>query len=53
MGVAVVLGEAVASQTIPANAAFCGFMAGFLLLGACMILDFNQTISIDSMPNGT
>jgi 4-hydroxybenzoate polyprenyltransferase len=53
MGVAVVLGEAVASQTIPANAAFCGFMAGFLLLGACMILDFNQTISIDSISNGT
>ena len=39
MGFAVVLGEAIASQIIPAQAAFGGFMTGFLLFGAYMVLD--------------
>lgn len=39
MGFAVVLGEAIASPVIPAQAASSGFMTGFLLLGAHMVLD--------------
>jgi 4-hydroxybenzoate polyprenyltransferase len=39
MGFAVVLGEAIASPIIPAQAATSGFMTGFLLLAAHMVLD--------------
>ena len=52
MGFAIILGEAVASQIIPAKAAFCGFMTGFLLLGACMVLDFDRGIHVSSARNG-
>ncbi len=52
MGFAVILGEAVGSQTIPAKAAFCGFLTGFLLLGACMVLDFDRGIHMSSTQNG-
>ena len=52
MGFAVILGEAVASQVVPAKAAFFGFLTGFLLLGACMVLDFESSIHVSSVPNG-
>jgi 4-hydroxybenzoate polyprenyltransferase len=51
MGFAVILGEAVGSQIIPAKAAFCGFLTGFLLLGACMVLDFDRGIHMSNTPN--
>jgi 4-hydroxybenzoate polyprenyltransferase len=52
MGFGIILGEAVASQTIPAIAATCGFITGFLLLGANMVLNqFDPQTS--SQPNGS
>ena len=39
MGFAVVLGETIASPTVPAQAAFWGFMTGFLLLSVHMVLN--------------
>jgi geranylgeranylglycerol-phosphate geranylgeranyltransferase len=49
MGFAVVLGEAVASRTITSQAAFWGFMTGFLLVGAYMVLgDSDQATSTTS-----
>ncbi len=51
MGFAIILGESVASQIIPAKAAFCGFMTGFLLLGACMVLDFDRGMQVSSARN--
>jgi 4-hydroxybenzoate polyprenyltransferase len=39
MGFAVILGEAVASPIVSAQAAFWGFMTGFLLMGAFMVLN--------------
>lgn len=51
MGFGIILGEAVASQVIPAIAATCGFMTGFLLLGANMVLNqFDPKTG--SRPNG-
>jgi len=51
MGFAVILGEAIASPTIPAQAALCGFMTGFLLLGAHMVLDeFDRGIDSGDQP---
>ena len=49
IGFAVVVGEAIASQVVPANAAFFGFMAGFLLLGAAMVLNDYFDREIDSI----
>ncbi len=37
IGFAVIVGELIASTTVPARAAFYGFMTGFLLLAASMI----------------
>lgn len=53
IGFAVILGEAIASQIIPAQAAFCGFMTGFLLLGAYMVLNdyLDREIDATSPPN--
>jgi len=51
MGFAVILGEAVGSQIIPAKAAVCGFLTGFLLLGACMVLDFDREITVSNTQN--
>ncbi|MGA2460258.1 MAG: UbiA family prenyltransferase [Candidatus Bathyarchaeia archaeon] len=39
IGFAVIVGEALASQAVTARAAFYGFMTGFLLLAASMILN--------------
>jgi 4-hydroxybenzoate polyprenyltransferase len=51
MGFAVVLGEAIASPIIPAQAAFSGFMTGFLLLGTHMVLDdLDREINSDNQP---
>jgi len=51
MGFAVVFGEAIGSQIIPPKAAFCGFLTGFLLLGACMVLDFDRGIHVSNAQN--
>ncbi|HUK51300.1 MAG TPA: UbiA family prenyltransferase, partial [Terriglobales bacterium] len=52
MGFAVILGEAIGSQIIPAKAAVCGFWTGFFLLGACMVLDFDRGITVSNTQNG-
>ena len=39
IGFAVIVGEAISSSVVPANAAFFGFMTGFLLLGSSMVLN--------------
>lgn len=39
IGFAVIVGEVMASTTVPVRAAFYGFMAGFLLLAASMVLN--------------
>jgi 4-hydroxybenzoate polyprenyltransferase len=39
MGFAVILGETIASPTVPAQAAFWGFMTGFFLLSVYMVLN--------------
>jgi geranylgeranylglycerol-phosphate geranylgeranyltransferase len=48
MGFAVVLGETVASRIVTAQAALWGFMTGFLLMGAYMVLSDNDQASITS-----
>jgi 4-hydroxybenzoate polyprenyltransferase len=54
MGFGVVLGEAVASRTVTSQAAFWGFMTGFLLVGAYMVLgDSDQATSAASQGSGT
>jgi 4-hydroxybenzoate polyprenyltransferase len=53
MGVAVVLCETIASQIVPANAAFCGFMTGFFLFGACVVLDFDRIVPADNTLDAT
>jgi 4-hydroxybenzoate polyprenyltransferase len=39
IGFAVIVGELIASATVPVKAAFNGFMAGFFLLAASMVLN--------------
>ncbi len=53
IGFAVIVGEAIASQTVPANAAFYGFMTGFLLLAASMVINdyFDREIDAVNQPN--
>ena len=49
IGFAVVVGEVIASQTVPANAAFFGFLTGFMLLGSAMVLNDYFDREIDSI----
>jgi len=49
IGFAVVVGEVIASQVVPANSVFFGFMAGFMLLGAAMVLNDYFDREIDSI----
>lgn len=49
IGFAVVVGEVISSQVVPANAAFFGFIAGFMLLGAAMVLNDYFDREIDSI----
>jgi geranylgeranylglycerol-phosphate geranylgeranyltransferase len=52
IGFAVIVGEAIASQAVPAQAAFYGFMTGFLLLAASMVLNdyFDREIDAINQP---
>jgi geranylgeranylglycerol-phosphate geranylgeranyltransferase len=52
MGFAVIVGEAIAGSVVPANAAFFGFLTGFLLLGSSMILNdyFDREIDLINDP---
>jgi geranylgeranylglycerol-phosphate geranylgeranyltransferase len=49
IGFAVVVGEAIASQVVPAYDAFFGFLTGFTLLGASMVLNDYFDREIDSI----
>jgi len=49
IGFAVVVGEAIASQVVPSDAAFFGFLAGFMLLGASMVLNDYFDREIDAI----
>ena len=49
IGFAVVVGEVIASQVVPADAAFFGFLTGFMLLGASMVLNDYFDREIDSI----
>jgi len=49
MGFAVIVGEVIASQVVPADAAFFGFLTGFVLLGAAMVLNDYFDREIDSI----
>jgi len=49
IGFAVVIGEVIASQVVPADAAFFGFLTGFMLLGASMVLNDYFDREIDSI----
>ncbi len=49
MGFAVIVGETIASQTVPAQAASYGFMTGFLLLAASMVLNDYFDREIDAI----
>ncbi|HUO43219.1 MAG TPA: UbiA family prenyltransferase, partial [Methylomirabilota bacterium] len=49
MGFAVIVGEVIASQVVPADAAFFGFLTGFILLGAAMVLNDYFDREIDSI----
>ena len=53
IGFAVIVGETIASEIVPAQAAFYGFMAGFLLLAASMVLNdyFDRDIDAINEPN--
>ena len=53
IGFAVVVGEVIASSTIVARDALYGFMAGFLLLSASMVLNdyFDREIDAINQPN--
>jgi geranylgeranylglycerol-phosphate geranylgeranyltransferase len=52
MGFAVIVGEVISSQTVPARAAFYGFMTGFFLLAASMLLNdyFDREIDAINQP---
>ena len=52
MGVAVIAGEIIASQSVPARAAFYGFMTGFFLLASSMVLNdyFDREIDAINQP---
>ncbi len=49
IGFAVIVGEVMASTTVPVRAAFYGFMTGFLLLAASMVLNDYFDREIDSI----
>ena len=49
MGFAVIVGEVIASQVVPADAALFGFLTGFMLLGAAMVLNDYFDREIDSI----
>lgn len=49
IGFAVIVGELIASQTVPARAAFYGFITGFLLLAASMVLNDYFDREIDAI----
>lgn len=49
IGFAVIVGELIASSTVPARAAFYGFMTGFLLLAASMVLNDYFDREIDAI----
>ena len=53
IGFAVIVGEFISSAVVPARAAFYGFMAGFLLLAASMVLNdyFDREIDAINEPN--
>jgi geranylgeranylglycerol-phosphate geranylgeranyltransferase len=53
LGFAVIVGEFISSQVVTARAAFYGFMAGFLLLAASMILNdyFDREIDAINEPS--
>ncbi|HYB83820.1 MAG TPA: UbiA family prenyltransferase [archaeon] len=53
IGFAVIVGEFISSQVVPARAAFYGFGAGFLLLAASMILNdyFDREIDAINEPS--
>jgi geranylgeranylglycerol-phosphate geranylgeranyltransferase len=52
IGFAVIAGEIIASQNVPARPAFYGFMTGFLLLAASMVLNdyFDREIDAINQP---
>lgn len=52
IGFAVIVGEVIASATVPARAAFYGFMTGFLLLAASMVSNdyFDREIDAINQP---
>jgi geranylgeranylglycerol-phosphate geranylgeranyltransferase len=49
IGFAVIVGELIASPVVPARAAFYGFMTGFLLLSASMVLNDYFDREIDAI----
>jgi len=49
IGFAVIVGEFISSTVVPANAAFYGFVAGFLLLAASMVLNDYFDREIDAI----
>jgi geranylgeranylglycerol-phosphate geranylgeranyltransferase len=49
IGFAVIVGEVIASSTVPTRAAFYGFMTGFLLLAASMVLNDYFDREIDAI----
>jgi len=49
IGFAVIVGELLASTSVPARAAFYGFLAGFLLLAASMVLNDYFDREIDAI----
>jgi len=49
IGFAVVVGEVITSQVVTANAAFFGFLTGFMLLGSAMVLNDYFDREIDSI----
>jgi len=53
IGFAVIVGEFISSQVVTARAAFYGFMAGFLLLAASMVLNdyFDQQVDAINEPD--
>ena len=53
IGFAVIVGELIASTTVPVRSAFYGFMAGFLLLAASMVLNDYFDREIDAINEPT
>ena len=49
IGFAVVVGEVIAGKVVPSDAAFFGFLAGFMLLGASMVLNDYFDREIDTI----